>query len=636
LKRLLNLSILFFFCGCNLYAQTGFDSSQVSFIPQPARNSISTVFNKELSIYSLLSRVNYSYATGRFNFRVTEDLNSSLLKYSGSNTTRDENVLKLSGDYNHSSFFNPGFMVSSQIYSDSRTTDINTAASNFGILYNRVVLEDLVKILPFAGYIEDVQSGVSNNGSIYGIQGGMERTMFSDFIVGTGFQFRNEDISPRKNTLRDISASVENFFDREVRNSLSVRYHEAGRDFFFDADSSIKQLFMIDKNQQRRNERLISVADEFLYSGLISNTSVALRFNFSDRLVERTTRYRKPDDLFPTSFDSQIEELKFDLGTGINYSSEIADLKFAINYAERNEKFLLINPGNSNPDHFEQRQKNEGIKNNIASQVFLSFSGAVYLSSSDKVDLSLSHFKLRYDTPSSENIDERDELLAQFRIRYTRLINSKLGVFAGFDMSYGKLVYILAARSSNNNTNRIFKLNTGYTYEGRGFRNHGNFEIIANYLVYDFEDLNPGFKSFSFRQISLSDSLTVSLADGLDLEFTGFYKLSEQGDLKWSDYKIKPGREITEILLLPAFATRIGDYTFKLGLRYYSYLSDLIVNEEEKEENYYRGLAPLAEINAFIADTFQLALKGWYEMIDSKGNNRRYLTTLNLSAKWML
>lgn len=622
--------------GVSLKAQSGFDTTQVSFLPPASRNSVLTVFNKELSIYSLLSKINYSLASGRFNFRVTEELNSSLLKYSGSNTTRDENVLKLSSDYNHSNFFNPGFMVSSQLYSDSRITDINTAASNFGILYNRLLLEDLVNILPFGGYIEDVQSGISNSGLIYGVQGGMERTLFSDFMIGSGFQFRNEDISPRKNTLRDITASLENFFDSEVRNSLSVRYHEAGRDFFFDADSALKQFFLIDKNQQRRNERFINISDEFHYSGLLSNTSVSIGFNFSDRLVERSTRYRRPDDLFPTSFDSQIEELKFDISSAINYTSEFTVLKLVTSYAERNEKFLLINPGNSNPDHFEQRQKNEGIKNNIASQIFLSLTGSVYLSNSDKVDLSLSHFKLRYDTPSNENIDERDELLAQFRVRYTRLINSSLAVFAGFDMSYGKLVYILAARSSNNNTNRIFKLNTGYSYEGRGFRNHGNFEIIANYLVYDFEDLNPGFKSFSFRQISLSDSLSVTLADGLNLEFTGFYKLSEQGDLKWSDYKIKPGREITEILLLPAFATTLGDYTFKLGLRYYSYLSDVIVNEEKKEENYYRGLAPLAEINTTIADTFQLALKGWYEMIDSKGNNRRYLTTLNLSAKWLL
>ncbi len=278
--------------GVSLKAQPGFDTTQVSFLPPASRNSVSTVFNKELSIYSLLSKINYSLASGRFNFRVTEELNSSLLKYSGSNTTRDENVLKLSGDYNHGNFFNPGFMVSSQLYSDSRTTDINTAASNFGILYNRLILEDLVNILPFGGFIEDVQSGISNRGLIYGVQGGMERTLFSDFMIGSGFQFRNEDISPRKNTLRDITASVENFFDSEVRNSLSVRYHEAGRDFFFDADSALKQFFLIDKNQQRRNERFINISDEFHYSGLLSNTSVSIGFNFSDRLVERTTRYR--------------------------------------------------------------------------------------------------------------------------------------------------------------------------------------------------------------------------------------------------------------------------------------------------------------------------------------------------------
>lgn len=619
-----------------VYGQSDTDSSQTSLLPPATRNSISTVFNKELSIYSLLSKIHYTHSAGNFNFKLSEDLNSSLLKYSGSNTTRDENVFKLSGDYNNGSWLNPGFLVSSQIYSDSRTTDINTAASNFGLLYNRMFLEDVLSLLPFAGYIEDVQSGISNKGMVYGIQGGIDRTSFSDFLIGSTFQFRNEDIAPRKNTIRDINASIENFIDRDIQNKLSVKFHETGRDFFFDADSSLKEIFMIEKNQQRRNDRQYSISDEFLYSGLLNNTSVGLRFNFSDRLVERTTRYKKPGDLFPTSFDSQIEELKFDISTFVSYTSESMDLKFNMNYAERNERFLLINPGNANPDYFELKQKNEGIKNNIASQAFISFAGSIFLTERDKIDLNLSHFKLRYDTPSIDNIDERDELLSQFRLRYTRLLNSRLSVFAGFDMSYGKLVYILAARSSNNNTNRIFKLNTGYSYQGNGFKNHGNFEIIANYLVYDFEDLNPGFKSFSFRQISLSDSLTVDITRDLSFEFTGFYKLSEQGDLRWSDHKIKPGREITEVLLLPALSTRIGQYSFKLGLRYYSYFSDIIVNEDRKEENFYKGLAPLFEISAFVNETFQLNLRGWYETIDSRGNSRRYLTTLNLGAKWYL
>jgi len=198
------------------------------------------------------------------------------------------------------------------------------------------------------------------------------------------------------------------------------------------------------------------------------------------------------------------------------------------------------------------------------------------------------------------------------------------------------LVYILAARSSNNNTNRIFKLNTGYNYSSGSVRNYGTFEIIANYLVYDFEDLNPGFKSFSFRQISLVDSANIAISNNLNFEFTGFYKLSEQGDLRWNEYKIKPSREIRELLFLPALVTSVGNYTFKVGLRYYSYHSDIILNGENKEENFYIGVAPLTEISALFYNSFLLSIKGWYEQIDSKANNRRYLTTLNLNVKWFL
>jgi len=636
LNRHLIILLLLALFPASLFGQYEGDSTGSYIFPLSKQNSISTVFNKELSIYSLVTNIEYTTSLGGLNLRLNENLNSSLLKYSGSNTTRDENVLKLSGDYRFNNWFNPGALVSSKIYSDSRTSDINTAASNYGMLYNRLLVENLLDILPFAGYIEDVQSGISNSGGIYGIQAGMEKTQLSEFLIGGNLIFRNEDISPRKNTLREFRTTIENFLDPGIQNRFAFNYHESGRDFFFDADSSLKSLFAIEKNLQRRNDRQIAFSDEFLYSDVVKNTSVNFRLNFSDRIVERTTKYKLPGDRFPTSFDSQIEELKFDLGGGINYLSEILDLKLFASYAERNEKFLLINPSDANSDYFEQKQKNEGVKNNIASQVFLSFTGAFLISPYDRVDLTVSHFKLRYDTPSLENFDERDELLSQFRTRYTRVLNSNLSLFAGFDFSYGKLVYILAARSSNNNTNRIFRLNTGYIYNSAAVRNYGTFEIIANYLVYDFEDLNPGFKSFSFRQISLVDSASISISKDFKFEFTGFYKLSEQGDLRWSEYKIKPSREIRELLLLPALVTNFGNYSFKLGLRYYSYNSDIIVNGVNKEENFYSGIAPLAEVSALFYNSFLLSIKGWYERIDSKGNDRRYLTTLNMNVKWFL
>ncbi|KAB2909866.1 MAG: hypothetical protein LC102_12410 [Ignavibacteriales bacterium] len=636
MKRSTLFFVVFFISAVSLFAQEEQDSTQTVLFPRPTRNGLNTLFNKELNIYSLTTKLDYSHSFGMLNLRVNEELNSNFLKYSGDNSKRDENRLKLSGDYRLSNYINPGFLISGKLYSDSRTSDISTAASNFGVLFNKMMIEDLVSVLPFAGYIEDVQSGVSNNGLIYGFQGGIEQRSISDFIIGSSFQFKNEDISPRKNTIREFVASVGNNFNPGVENSFAINYKEAGRDFFFDADSTLQNLFSIEKNQQRRNDRIISVSDAFNYSDFIQNTSLLLRFNFSDRLVERTTLYRDPRDLYPTSFDSQIEELKFDIGAGLNYLSDFADLKLTATYSERTEKFLLINPGKANPDYFELKNRNEAVKNNIASQFFLSTTGSIFITENDRLELNLSHYKLRYDTPSNENIDERDELLSQFRVKYIKALNSSLSLFAGFDFSYGKLVYILAARSSNNNTNRIFKLNTGYSYLGKGFRNFGNFEIIANYLVYDFEDLNPGFKSFSFRQISLSDSLSLAVANNLFFEVTGFFKLSEQGDLKWSEHKIKPAREITEILVLPALLTKIGDYSFKLGVRYYSYFSDAIVNEERKQDNFYKGIAPLAEISADFFDAFRLSLKGWYEIIDSKGNPKRYLTTLNLNAKWLL
>jgi len=74
---------------------------------------------------------------------------------------------------------------------------------------------------------------------------------------------------------------------------------------------------------------------------------------------------------------------------------------------------------------------------------------------------SVFHRKLRYDTPSEINFDDRDELLTIARIQYERKINAIFTAFINTEASLNKTVYIFKERSSNNNINRIIKLSGG-------------------------------------------------------------------------------------------------------------------------------------------------------------------------------
>ena len=124
----------------------------------------------------------------------------------------------------------------------------------------------------------------------------------------------------------------------------------------------------------------------------------------------------------------------------------------------------------------------------------------------------LFHRKLKYDTQSDENFDDRDELLSILRLYYVKGITPFFDLFFNLEGSLNKTVYLFAERSSNNNTRRVIKFSGGGDYKIGILRSKNEAIVSANYTVYDFEELNPNLSSFSFRQLYLKDSTQVKLS----------------------------------------------------------------------------------------------------------------------------
>ena len=157
----------------------------------------------------------------------------------------------------------------------------------------------------------------------------------------------------------------------------------------------------------------------------------------------------------------------------------------------------------------------------------------------------------------------------------------------------------------------------------------------ANYTVYDFEDLNPNFNSFSFRQFVFYDSTSVHLTKRMDLNFYSYIKLSEQGDFQWSNFTGKPARFLNELYFEPRIVYNYDIFSIGLGFRYFSLLTynyDQDINKELNSE--YTSMGPSSNIRVLIFNRLNLFVRGWYEFINTEQNSKRELVNMRVRLTW--
>jgi hypothetical protein len=197
------------------------------------------------------------------------------------------------------------------------------------------------------------------------------------------------------------------------------------------------------------------------------------------------------------------------------------------------------------------------------------------------------------------------------------------------------LTYILAERSSNNNTNRVLKLQAGGYYKSTLLSSYNSFEVSANYTVYDFEDVNPNYKSYSLRQLAFFDSTTIHLDRRFRLKMEASLKETEQGDLNWGDFSINPTRRVVEQYLLPELETDVSRMVFAIGMRIFSLETFSLSSGNEKRESYYHSFGPSTRIAYNVLEHVALSLFGYYEFISSDQTSNEELASFDFRLNWI-
>lgn len=624
-----------------LHGQTGTDSLFFADSLSSSKGIISR-FDKQLNTYNLNSIIYANHKFGRFFFSILEDYNSTLIK-SVPRNIKDEQNLAFMMEYQFFPKLSSGILLRNQILSDSRRLGLNEASEINSYFFTKYVPLPNVQVKPYFGYSNNRQIGENDGGFIYGADGAANGVEFSDFKVYSSFRFNNTELSPRKNTLRNFNLSLFNNFEERFRNVLSTSYENSRKDFYFTADSMVSQQFNLLNNIQSRTEQNYVLQNRLSFISEERN----LLFDLSGRVIwrdiDRDTRYKALSNLSSSIFDVKVQEFRLEFESSGRYRTDIFDGSVHFIYSERDEKHLTKKFDESNIFYYEERRRAyeersriESQKNNKALRGAISFTGSLMLSRKDSLSFSVFHNKLTYDTPSDENFDDRDELLSIMRLQYSRKLTPFFTLFINAEGNINHTVYIFSERSSNNNYQRIAKLSTGGNFRGKHLSSKNQFEVSANYTVYDYEDLNPNFKSFSFRQLSVYDSTTLRLNRRLYVKFYGYLKYSKQGEFRWAAFEERPVRDIEEVYLEPKLNYIFSDVVFGIGMRYLRLENFIFSNKSRALESDYKSIGPLSEILYNVAERLEIRVYGWLEFIQLEENRKRQLANLNVQMNWKL
>jgi hypothetical protein len=333
-------------------------------------------------------------------------------------------------------------------------------------------------------------------------------------------------------------------------------------------------------------------------------------------------------------FDSNADEFKIDflLKTQINFPWLISNFRFGIN--QREEKHTLDYFEGARTNYYISRSKLESYKDNTSNMNFISLSNTLLLSLKNSLSINGLYSLLRYDSPSEDNYDDRDEVYSLINLSDQHVFNDRFSMTAFLEYCRYRTIFIFGQRSANNMTNQILKfgVSTNSLLLDRLITKN-YFEVLANYTIYDYKNQMYSLKDITFRQFRYIDSSSVRIVGNFGINFYMNLQLSERGELFWSNFKEKPADYfIDRTIEIMCWFNQSEQIKYGIGYRTFSQ-SRFVYNLEDRKLDYKQNNhGPVSNITYSIDDVFFVHFYAWYEVIKYQNNtstNKNLLINLN-------
>lgn len=341
----------------------------------------------------------------------------------------------------------------------------------------------------------------------------------------------NAELDERRFTLADevlrndnIRAHLISDFGESGNNDASGGISVKRRDFFFPKDTS----GILAK--QERSELDFELHDAFQYpfikKRLLGNFRV-------DLLPQQITRRTPSVDitslpattlvtstfLVPSTTNALDAAFsgRFDLSLGeLDEPNRMTQISAEMKFDERSETSDILHGETGSLSTPEVKKLSDALGETSfdGKLTSLQLSVSFPLAGRDALHVDFSSRIYRYDTPSENNHDDRDELNLGSIVQYIHSFSPSLGMTNEIRLAQSHLVYLGSDRSLQNYVSKTIAFASQVEYRTFSFQHQLRGEVFANYSVYDFAApvANPNSaRDYLIRGINGSDSIRISL-----------------------------------------------------------------------------------------------------------------------------
>ncbi len=615
--------ILLMFITSEAYSQIQ-DSTSI-----PSGNVVLTGFNQQINTATWNGIASDTISSSDYSVFFNENFNSVLIE-GAQKLIRDEQNFEggiTKKILDHISGFGS---FSSNFVNDNRQIGLNLVGAST-ILGGLSFFSGSDSLRGGIGNRWDQQAGVYNSGFTYDLQGAAIFVPFEGTQLVPSILLHDEQIFPRRNYDKDANLTYTQVFSPRAAIGFAGSYGLQLRDFYFPADSTVQSLYKVKNNIQDRQVNMNSFTANIAMPVSIFQFTAGSRFG--QQQITFTNRYKPANDPAGQLYDTRIKVSNFSvegqLSTGIMDDS----LEVNMEHTERTEMHSIINTTSLDP--FTQQQvsnqaqlNNIGVRNTLSAQLFVHLGQA----SANVTGLaSIFH----YNTPSTLNYDDRDELTNTLALFVNNRFNPFLQAGFGMEADLIHIVYVMSQRSANNNRNFIYKFYPVIWYSDQWVNSYNRFEVLANYTVYDFEAFSQ-IHSFSFRQASFLDSTSVRVTSRISLRMLVNLKLYTRGELYWATFSEYPLNYFVDETYWPSVSYSAGSISYGVGYKYLSLVQYNYVTAKVKEFNVSQtNMGPTAFMSVRLSH-FLLRLDGWYQMSRQSLQNQIVYPNFELTARYII
>lgn len=597
------LSLLYFF---PLYGQFSVPSADSAVSPRTVRISAEKIANTY--IFTGIADAEFILPVGIFSLK--QNYRGAAIR-SGNAAFRDDE--RLATEYSvpiRDTLFwlaARGFWLFSK---DTRDIGLSSLSQANGLLGAKWRPAHNISAAVFAGIEKTEQLGQAATGRIIELNADFRHAEFGDFTGNFLFHSAYTNLSDgRTNSDIDFSAVAERQSDNGGTARFSVRYRRLGRDYFLPVATGALDV-------ESRIETRAEIAGDIVQPAIDDILFAEAQIQFAGTIVDR--RFFTPITGTPlTAVERGVSEFALNAAGALRLMLPALQIYGGASFSVRDEANAVIPVFDISPADETLLKQSEFQRDNSSMRTRLFGQAKWRISPHDELRFAAAAAIFRYDTPSELNYDDRDELLLNVSVEANRRFTNTLSAGAGISAQTLHTVFIKAQRSALNNQNQILKFFTKTELTTHTLEIRPQFEVLANYTVYDFQSIG-GSRSFSFRQMSLRDSVIVYLGRKLRAEARLFARYFLTGQLDWANFSETPlninYEQFAKILI---FTNPSPNISLGLGLRYYILsqqvaIADVFPGSYGSAAQQFYGPETIIDIR-FNNGGSRLSLNGWYE-----------------------